>query len=433
MHKENFEITLENISKIEGHADVDIKVKDGVVSDVRLKITENKRFFTEVVRGKPAKAVHQIVSRICGTCSIAHLTACIQTVEDIYGCQPSDQTLLLRNLLLYGLNIRDHAMHLYLFCLPDLYGKDSILDFPDDDSYEHELVHKALDVKSVGNKLSIAVGGRAVHSPFPTVGGWIKIPKKEELNALVPELKKVREYAIEFVKIFHDCSFSLENPYQEYLALKNDDFSYLGKDLCSTEQYCIPKEQLLDHLERNVIPYSQALGFKFAGKPYIVGALARINLNVKSMHPKTKKDVEEYLKVFPSNNIFHNNLAQAIEIINCIDRAIELIERYGEIPEKPPALLKPVKQEGIGVIEAPRGTLYYHLKVDEAGKITYANLVIPTAQNQIMMEKSIGIIVQNGLDKGMEKESIQHEVEKLIRAYDPCMSCATHFLKIKWM
>ncbi|MBI5223550.1 nickel-dependent hydrogenase large subunit [Candidatus Micrarchaeota archaeon] len=432
MHKENFEITLENISKIEGHADLDIKVKEGLVEDVRLRITENKRFFTEAVRGKPAKAVHQIVSRICGTCSIAHLTACIETVEDIYGHEPSEQTLLLRHLLLYGLNIRDHAMHLYLFCLPDLFGKDSILDFPDDDSYEHELVHRALDVKSTGNKLSIIVGGRAVHSPFPVVGGWIKVPKKEELKALIPELKKARTDAMEFVKIFYDCQFKLDNPNNEYIALKNDDFSYLGKQLCSTEKYCIPKEQFVSHLEQKVIPYSQALGFHFSGKPYIVGALARMNLNGNSMHAQTRKDLEEYMKVFPSSNIFHNNLAQAIEIVNCIDRAIELIEKYEEKPEKPPVLLKPVKQEGIGVIEAPRGTLYYHLKVDEIGKITYANLVIPTAQNQIMIERNSGRIVQACLDQEKGKEIIQHEIEKLIRAYDPCMSCATHFLKINW-
>lgn len=432
MHTENFEITLENISKIEGHADLDIKVTDGKVEEVKLRITENKRFFTDAVQGRPAKAVHQMVSRICGTCSIAHLTACIDAVEDIYGCTPSEQTLLLRNLLLYGLNIRDHAMHLYLFCLPDLYGKDSILDFPDDDSPEHQLVHDAFDVKSIGNKLSVAVGGRAVHSPLPIVGGWLKIPSKSELVALLPELKKSRKKALKFVKIFYDCKFSLENRDNEYIALKNNDFSFLGHQLCSTEHYCIPQEQFLNHLQKSVVPYSQASGFHFGGKPYMVGALSRMNLNGHSMHIKTKKNVSKYLKVFPSNNVFHNNLAQAIEIVNCIDRSIELIEQYEEKKEALPTLTKPVKKEGIGVIEAPRGTLYYHLKVDDAGKITYANLVIPTAQNQVMIEKNAGQLVQECLDKKMSQDEIKYELEKLIRAYDPCMSCATHFLKVKW-
>ncbi len=432
MHKIDFDISIENLSKIEGHADLDVAVKDGKVKDIKLRITENKRFYTQAVRGKQASLVHQIVSRICGTCSVAHLTGCIETVEKIYEIKPSEQTLALRNLSLYGLNIRDHAMHLYLFCLPDIFGKDSVLEF-EDSGREHELLHKAFDVKSAGNKLGTAVGGRSVHAPYPTIGGFTKIPKQEELKALTPELKKVREDALEFVEIFYNCNFEFIDPDPEYTALKNDDFGYLGDVMCSTRKYCIPEEEFLKYLTKKVIPYSQAEGFKFEERSYLVGALARMNLNKESLHPDTKKSVKKYLSIFPSDNIFHNNLAQAIEIVNCIDRSIEIIDKLELKEEKRPELKLGKKREDVGVIEAPRGTLYYHLKVNDEAKIEYANLVIPTAQNQVDMEKNIGGLVQKRLDEEKSKEEIRKEIEMIVRAYDPCMSCATHFLKINWI
>lgn len=432
MHKGNFDITIKDISKIEGHASLDVKVKKRKVKDVKLKIVENKRFYTQAVRGKPALSVHQIVSRICGTCSIAHLTACIETVEKIYGHKPSKQTLDLRNLLLYGLNIRDHAMHLYLFCLPDVLGKDSVLDF-EDNGREHELLHNAFDIKAIGNELCTIVGGRSVHAPYPVPGGFTQIPKKKDLSKLISKFKKVRKYALKFVEIFYDCNFEFIEDKPEYVALMNNDFGYLGEEICSTDKYCIPERNYHEHFTRKIIPYSQATGFNFKERPFVAGAISRMNLNGKSLHPKTKKSVKEYLKVFPSDNIFHNNLAQAIEIVNCMDRSMDIIENIKLREEKVPQLKLGKKREDVGAIEAPRGTLYYHLKVDDSGKIAHANLVIPTAQNQINMEKDVGRLVQQKLDKGMGKKEIKYEIEKLIRAYDPCMSCATHFLKLNWI
>lgn len=429
MHKQSFDITIKNLSKIEGHTDLDVVVKDGKVVDSKLQISENKRFFTDATQGKPALGVHQIVSRICGTCSIAHLMCCINCVENALEVQPSEQTVQLRDLLLWGLNIRDHAMHLYLFCLPDIFGKDSVLEFADE-GYEHDLVHKAFDVKGAGNDLCTLVGGRAVHSPFPQVGGFMKIPKREDADKVVRELKAVREMAIQFVDIFakRDSTFETDTT---YIALRNDRFSYQGGDLMTTDGLCIGRKNFREHLQKTVIPYSQAPGFQFQGRPYVVGALARLNINRDTLHPRTRKDLAPYLSMFPSKNIFHNNLAQAIEIVHCIDSSIELLERM-EFKAEPKAAVKPRRSEGIGVIEAPRGTLYYNLRMDDAGKLEFTDLVIPTSQNQIKMDKDIGALVQDRLDRGTEKEAIPLEIERLVRAYDPCMSCATHFLKVNW-
>ncbi len=429
MHKQSFNITIDDLSKIEGHTDLEITVRDGRVVGSKLKIDEIKRFFRTAAIGKPALGVHQLVSRICGTCSIAHLLCSINCVENALEVQPSEQTVRMRDLLLYGLNIRDHAMHLYIFCLPDVFGKDSVLDFADS-GYEHELVHKAFDVKGAGNALSKLIGGRAVHAPFPQVAGFMKIPKKEDARRMATDLKAVREAAVEFVDIYHKCDFRFDSE-TTYIALRNGRFSYLEGDLMTSDGLCISKRNFRDHVQKFVIPYSQAPGFEFEGKSYVVGALARLNMNRDTLHKATRETLGSALSVFPSDNIFHNNLAQAIEIVHCIDSAIELLEGTEFIEEKK-AEIKMKKSEGIGVLEAPRGTLYYHMHIAEDGKVEFADLVIPTSQNQIKMDKDIGALVQRKLDDGVPRESIPLELEKLIRAYDPCMSCATHFLKVDW-
>ncbi len=430
MHN-TFDINIKNISKIEGNAGLELGVRDGKVEHVKLKINENKRFFTDAAVGKHCSNIHQIVSRICGTCSIAHLTCCIEAVENALEVKPSEQTLALRHLAMYGLNIRDHAMHLYLFCLPDIFGKDSILEFADEGK-EHELIHNAFDIKRAGNNLSTVVAGRAVHPLFPVVGGYSMLPKEENIKPLITELKNVRSAAIDFVGIFFNAHFEFESE-TNFISLLNNNYNYLDGEITSTAGYCIPEYGFHHYLEKEIIPYSQAPGFEFEGKAYMVGALARMNLNGQHLNKRTVKDLNQYIRAFPCYNTFHNNLAQAIEIVHCIDNALDILETLEIKDEKPPALITK-ESRGVGVVEAPRGTLYYNLKIRNDVKIKNANLVIPTSQNQIKMEKDVGVLVQHLLDEGNnDKHKIEHEIEKLIRAYDPCMSCATHFLKVKWL
>jgi len=425
VHK-TFDINIKDISKTEGHANLEIKVRNGKVENVKLKISENKRFFTQGVRNKPFISVPQLVSRICGTCSIAHMTCNIEAIEKALGIKPSEQTMTLRKLAMYGTMIRDHAMHLYFFSLPDLLGKDSVLDF--DESQNH-LLEQAFAVKAVGNNLSKVVAGRAVHAPYEQIGYFSNIPKKEEIKKLIAELKSNRENILDLIKIFYDCDFKLERE-RRFVALVTDDFSFLEGVVKTSDGETIPEGDYWDYVDRVVIPYSQATGFEFEGKEYVVGALARMDLNRYALNKNTNRDVGKFLKVFPSKNIFHNNLAQAIEILNSIDNSIEILESTHFNVEKIPKI-KIKEGKGVGVVEAPRGTLYHMVDLDKNGKLRYANFVIPTAQNQIEMQNDIKILVQKIIDK--DKHYIQHEVEKLIRAYDPCMTCATHFLRIKWI
>ena len=424
MHKD-FDLNIKHVSKTEGHADLEIKVKGGKVKYARLKILEHKRFYTQAMRGKPFASVPQLVSRICGTCSLAHLTCSTEAMEKALGIQPSQQTMLLRKLAMYGLMIRDHALHLYFFSMPDLLGVDSVLDL---DSSKDELLKKAFAVKAAGNALSAVVAGRAIHPTFEQIGYFSNIPKKEDAKKLATDLRAVRSNVLELIEMFYKSPFSYKRP-SEFVALTTKDFSFLEGEICSTSGTRLSEEDYWDYLNRVIIPYSEATGFKFEGKEYMVGALARMNLNREALHRDTKRDCQKALSVFPSTDVFHNNLGQAIEILHSIDHSLEILgSAEFKAEQKPEVKMKEGK--GVGVIEAPRGTLYHMVDLGKDGKVRYVNFIIPTAHNQIKMESDIKALIPTILKKS--KHEIQHDVENLIRAYDPCMSCASHFLRIKW-
>lgn len=428
MHTTDLDLSLEEITKIEGAATLDLKIRDGVVKECKFSISEFKRFYTQAIRGKPVMAVPQLVARICGTCSNAHLICNIIALERALGVIPSAQTLLLRELLNYGLIIRDHGLHLYVFSLPDLFNRNSILEFDEKNQEEHQFLDDCFAVKAVGNKLGKIVGGRSVHAPYPTIGGFTKLPDKGQLQALIPELMVIRPKVLHLINVFLNCDFSLIQDI-EFVALVNDKYSFLDGRIINKQGSEVEQRDFGNHLERSEIPYSQASGFRFDGKIHMVGALARINLNKNALHPQTQKDAAAALNHFPSINIYHNNLAQAIEMLQAIDRSLDLIKEYQALPESPPTVT-PKAGVGVGVIEAPRGTLYHQMEITDDGKIKTGRIVVPTGQNQIGIERSIFEYVSVHTDQ--PKETLTHEIEKIIRAYDPCMSCATHFLKVNW-
>ena len=422
------DITLKNISKVEGRANLRVKIKGEKVEKVEFQIAEYKRFYTWAIRNKNINALPQLVSRICGTCSIAHLLCAIEAIERALDVNPSEQVKLLRQLLMYGLIIRDHALHLYFFALPDYLGKDSILEFEENNEQEHQLLHDAFAIKKAGNLLSTWIGGRAVHAMYPKVGGFVKLPDPAQKSKVVDQLKSAREKIFRAIDIFAEDKFNFERK-TNYAALVSDDFNFLEGRLKSTHGWEIPESEYGDHLEHVIIPYSMASGYKLDQEPYMVGALARLNLNKKSVHSKTRKDAAKYLQKFPSNSIYLNNLAQAIEIIHSIDHSLEILDSL-MIKDEPSVPVNSKKSIGIGVIEAPRGLLFYKLDIDDRGQISDGQIIVPTSQNQINIELDIKKLVEDNID--LDRHELEHRIEILIRAYDPCMSCASHFLKVKW-
>lgn len=428
MHTTNLDLTLDEITKIEGTARLTLQIREGKVTECQFAITEMRRFFEQAVRGKNLTSLPHLLARICGTCSNAHLLCSIKSVENALNLTVTPQTKLLRKLQNYGLIIRDHGLHLYVFVLPDLFHRESILAFDENNPEEHDLVHDCFAVKEAGNRLGIAVGGRSVHAPKLAVGGMSEIPSKESLTSLIPVLLEIRPRVLRLIDVFVRCPFELKQELK-FLALVDDEFSFLDGTVKTSDGASISPSEFETKLTRQSIPYSQATGYLFGDSVHMVGALARLNINRDHIHAKTKTDAAGTLSRFPSNNIFHNNLAQAIEMLHAIDASIDLIGQYQALPELPIPIV-PKEATGVGIIEAPRGTLFHRVEITPEGKVKNSKVIVPTGQNQIGIERAIRHYAEGNIDTS--KEELTVEIQKIIRAYDPCMSCATHFLKIRW-
>jgi coenzyme F420-reducing hydrogenase alpha subunit len=430
MHTIDLDLSLDEVTKVEGAAKLEVKVRKGKVEKCTFAITEYKRFYTQAMRGKVYKSLPQLLMRICGTCSNAHLMASIESCEKALGIESSPQTKIMKNLTVAGLLIRDHALHLYLFALPDMYGKDNFLAFDENDEEQHQHLHDAFAIKAAGNYLSQIIAGRSVHAINPVIGGFLKVPSQEEVDEAIRSLIEVRPAVLRLIGTFAKCDWHFDRK-TNYMALVSDPYGYLEGVIKDDNGHIISEERYREHLERVVVPYSQASGYTYKGESFMVGALARMNLSQKTLHADTKRDAAEALKRFPSTNIFDNNLAQAIEILNAIDTADDLLRTTKFGVEKP---AEPTRKEGVGVgvVEAPRGTLYHRVEIQPDGKVSQGEIVVPTGQNQINIEQDLATVAEKMIGEGQNKEAIQLEMEKLIRAYDPCMSCAAHFLEVNW-
>ena len=423
-------IVIDAITKIEGNAGLKVVIEDEAVKDLQFIISDYRRFFAAAVRGRRVVAVPSFLSRICGTCSVAHLFASLMAIESAQGIEVTEQTKALRRLAYDGLMIRDHALHLYFFVLPDVLGVDSILDVPDDpEDPGYTLLHDSFDIKRLGTDITNAIIGAAIHAPLPTLGGFLRTPDPAKFPDLVARLEAVRPQVLRGIETFFEWNASLVRN-TDYLGLRNDArFDFLEGDVLNSNGRRIDRSTFKNYLEYVQIPHSHAEGYRFSDtqEDYLVGALARLNLNRDLLHPRTRADAAAFLSAFPSNNVYHNNLAQAIEVLQCVDDAIDILNTIRTADEEP-AQAPARAGTGVGVIEAPRGLLYHMAKVNGEGVVEDYDVVVPTAQNQINIENDLKDYFSENLDK--DDETLRLNAESIVRAYDPCMSCATNFLKI---
>lgn len=423
-----FDLTVGEISKIEGKASLSVKIENDEVKECTFGITEFKRFYTQALRDKDVMALPQLSCRICGTCSNAHLLCAIKACEEALGIVPSEQTKLLRTLVNFGLIIRDHALHCYVFALPDLLGIDNILELDENKPDEHQILDDTFLVKAAGNELGKAIGGKSVHAPYPTIGGFTKLPDPMVFPDLMKKLEEARPAVLRLITLFFHSSFEFIRDV-EFLAYLDPKYTFLAGDMLRTNGQTIPESDIRQYYEHVAIPYSHASGYKFDGKIQMTGALARLNIAKERLHPRTKEDAKEALEKFPSKNIYHNNLAQAIEILHAIDSSIDILKTLTISPERP-AMITRKAGSGIGIIEAPRGLLYYKIDLNEKGQMQHVEIIVPTGQNQIGIEDALREYIGKHLDRTHDELSL--DAERIVRAYDPCMSCASHFLTVNW-
>jgi len=426
-------IRIDTITKIEGNAGLKVTIEDDSVKELQFIVQDYRRFFTTAVRGKRVIAVPSFLSRICGTCSVAHRFASLMAIESAQGITVTEQTKALRQLAYDGLMIRDHALHLYFFVLPDVLGLDSIFEISDDPrDLAHTLLHDSFDVKRLGTDITNVVIGAAIHAPLPTVGGSLRNPDPTKFRDLISRLEAIRPQVLRAIRTFSEWDASLVRN-SDYLCLRNDArFDFLEGDVVNSNGRRVLAPEFENYVQYVQIPYSHAEGYRFSDthEDYLVGALARLNLNRDLLHARTKADIAPYLSAFPSNNIYHNNLAQAIEILQCVDDAIDILKTIRIVDEEP--VRKPPRAgTGVGLIEAPRGLLYHMAQVNEEGVVEDYDVIVPTAQNQINIENDLKDYFNENLNK--DEETLRVNAERIVRAYDPCMSCATNSLKIDWI
>ncbi len=416
-------IKLDHITKIEGHAELIIKVDNHKVKKAALNVLEGARFFESIVKGRYYNEAHILTSRICGTCSPIHTITSLKTVENAFNIQVSEQTNLLREALVLGSMVQNHAVHLYFLALPDYLGFDGALAMAEK---HRPYIERALRLKSIGNRIVNVIGGREVHPVTPVVGGFSKLPDRQEFIILIEDLKNAKKDALLTVELFKSLGIPKFERETRYMALENSRYDFLNGAIKCEGNMCIPVSSYTEHFKEYIQARSFAKPVVIEGRSYMVGALARLNNNYKKL---SKDALAQISFKIPCYNPFYNNLAQAIEIVHCIDRTIEILSNVSLKKEELPRIL-PKKARGIGVTEAPRGLLFHDYEFDAKGIIQKANIITPTAQNLRNIEDDIKVFLPKILNKN--EGDIKMDIEKLIRAYDPCFSCSAHFLRIRW-
>lgn len=423
-------IKLDHIAKIEGHANLSIKIDKGAIEKVNLEVFEGARFFEGILRGRRYDEVPILTSRICGICSCIHTTASLIALEEALGVEVSEQTRLLRELMCTGERIRSHATHLYFLALPDYIGFESAMAMAPEHGDE---IKKALHLIKLGNNIVSTVSCRDIHPVAAVVGGFTKTPTKEELNSLLRRLLEDKEKVVEAARFFCKLKYPEFERKTNYFAL-DDGRTYAmvsGDNVSCTGGVCMPKSSYIKHLREYLKPYSTAKFVVSGEEGYLVGALARVNNNRKHLSIDARRIIDESGVNTPSNNPFHNNLCQAVEMIHHIDRAIEILQNIPLKEDEPPVEVKIKAGHGLSAVEAPRGLLFHDYDLNDDGAISKVNIITPTSQNLRNIEEDIKAYLPGILDES--EHDIIIELEKLIRSYDPCISCSTHFLRVKWL
>ncbi|MDA8231004.1 MAG: Ni/Fe hydrogenase subunit alpha [Magnetospirillum sp.] len=419
-------IKVEALARVEGEGSLTVKVRDGEVKELHFGIFEPPRFFEAFLRGRDYREVPDITARICGICPVAYLLGASQAMEDALGIRVGKPIRDLRRLLYCGEWIESHALHVYMLHAPDFLGLADALELA---RHDRTLVEKALRLKKIGNEILEVIGGRPIHPVNLRVGGFYKAPSRAKIRALKPDLEWALETSLATVTVVGGFDFpAIEQDYT-FMALRHpDEYAIHEGRLVTSKGLDIPVSQFLDHVDEEHVPWSNALhGFAKDGSHHHVGPLARYSLNFDRLSPLAQRAAKEAGLGPVVRNPFQSIVVRAVELVQVCADALALIEGY-EMPDRPFVEADIRAGEGHGCTEAPRGICYHRYRIDEKGMVLDARIVPPTAQNQKVMELDLHKVVQSNLDS--PDETIKWRCEQAIRNYDPCISCATHFLKL---
>jgi coenzyme F420-reducing hydrogenase alpha subunit len=428
MHDSEVRYEVKQLTRVEGEGSLLLRVKDGAVAEVQLGIFEAPRYFERLVVGRTPNEVIDIVARICGICPVAYQMSAVHGFERLFGVQVDPVVRRLRRLFYCGEWIESHALHIYLLHAPDFLGYPSAVELAGD---HPEIVRRGLRIKKLGNRLVGLLGGRPIHPISVRVGGWSRAPRRSELDALRADLEAAIGDAQETVRM----AASLAPP--EYareprlVALRHpDEYPMNDGRIVSSDGIDLDPGDWRDAFHERQVPWSNALqAAADDGVPYLLGPTARVTLAGERLHPLAAEALRATgLGDELRTSVFRSIVARSVELLHAIAEAAEIIDDY-RTPDVPLAAWEPRAGVAAWATEAPRGLLFHRYLVGEDGLIEHAQIVPPTSQNQAAIEHDLLRFAPSVLD--LPHAEATHRLEQLIRSYDPCISCATHYLDLR--
>ncbi len=422
-------IKIDYLSRVEGEGGLTIEIKDGRPAKLHVNIFEAPRFFESFLKGRPHSDVMDFTARICGICPVAYQMSSVHTIEKIFGITVEKPIRKLRRLLYCGEWIESHALHIYLLQGPDFYGIESAWG-----GKEYiPIAKKGLSFKKLGNQILSILGGRSVHPVSVRVGGFYRIPDRKALTPLLPELEKAYEESLKEIMWASGLKFNGNSWDMEYVSLSHpDEYPMNHGNVVSNKGLDMPMDKFLEIIQEYQVEYSTALhsGIKrdSSVSPYIVGPVSRLNLNCDKLPSEIKNIIKEAGISLPITNTQMGIIARSVELAYAFHEAIRIIKEY-EKPGKPFIDFEPRAGEAVWITEAPRGILIHRYELDDYGHVKGCTIIPPTSQNLGPMERDIYHFLQNNGDKS--EDFIKKQSEKIIRSYDPCISCSVHVVVVK--
>jgi coenzyme F420-reducing hydrogenase alpha subunit len=409
------------VARVEGETAFRITIEGARVHELELKIFEPPRFFEGFLVGRRAREVGDIVARICGICPVSHGFTALRAIEKAVGIRVSDQTRRLREIMALSQIAGSHLVHLYFLALPDYLGMQGV---PDLVGALGEKLSRLYRLKDAVNDVTTAIGGRALHPVTAVVGGFTDAPSRRLLADLARRLRALLPEAVETVRMLAGLDFPEFDSPREYVGIVHPDRYAINEGrLTSTRGLDVAEADYPSVIEEEEVPYAMAKRARIRGKgALMVGALARLHLKSDKLSPLARGIAGEVGLRLPDPNPFHNNLAQAVEIVHCMETCAEALEGMDPKPERP----VPPARGGFGgaLTEAPRGLLYHAYEVDRRGIVRAADIVTPTAHNFKSLEEHMTELATGLAEEPSDR--IRLACEMLIRAYDPCFSCSVH-------
>jgi sulfhydrogenase subunit alpha len=423
----NRTIRVDTLARVEGEGALEIKLTGDRVRDVKLRIYEPPRLFEAFLKGRHYSEVADIVARICGICPVAYQMSAVHAIERAFGVEIEPAVRLLRRLFYCGEWIESHALHVFLLHAPDFLGYEDSIAMARD---HRAVVERGLRLKKIGNRIITLLGGREIHPISAAVGGFHKAPSKNDLRDLEPDLQWALEASVDSVKLV--AGFEFPDFEQDYLcvALSHpDEYPFNEGRLISNHGLNIDAAQYEDHFVEHQVKHSNALHSMLRGSgSYFVGPLARFNLNFDRLTPLARQAAADAHLTPPVKNPFRSIVVRAVEMVFAFEEALRIVREY-EPPAKSRVAVTPRKASGHAITEAPRGILYHRFALNEDGLVTEAKIVPPTSQNQKRIEDDLREFAAQVASWPLDEAT--RKCEQAIRNYDPCISCATHFLRLK--